>query len=57
MSEFAPTNDDLEGFARFVGISGTDIDLFHEAYYGLDTDIWEEEVEEEIPTSYKSKGM
>ncbi len=54
MSEFAPTNDDFDGFAKFVGISGTDIDLFHETYYGLDTEIWEEEVEEEIPTSYKS---
>ena len=43
-------NSDLEGFARFVGLSGTDTDLFYEAYYGLDNEEFEEElVLEELP--------
>lgn len=47
-------NNDLEGFAQFVGLSGTDIDLFYEAYYGMDTDIWEDVELEPTPKSYKS---
>ena len=46
--------DDLEGFAQFVGVKGSDADLFYEMYYELDTDVWELEFEEEAPTSYKS---
>lgn len=55
MSNFTE-NDDLEGFAHFVGLKGTDTDLFYEMYYELNSDAWEEEFieEEEIPKSYKS---
>lgn len=55
MSTFTE-NDDLEGFAQFVGLKGTDTDLFYEMYYELNSDAWEEEFieEEEIPKSYKS---
>lgn len=47
--------DDLEGFAHFVGLKGTDTDLFYEMYYDLDNEALEAELEEEeTPTSYKS---
>ena len=39
--------DDLESFARFVGVSGTDTDLFYEMYYEFDTEVWEHEFQEE----------
>lgn len=46
---------DLEGFAQFVGMKGTDTDLFYEMYYDLDTECWEEEFSEEpVPNSYRS---
>ncbi len=54
MSEYTEYSD-IEGFAQFVGTKGTDVDLFYEMYYSLDSESWEEEfVEEEVPTSYKS---
>lgn len=49
-------NTDLEGFARFVGSTGVDFDLFYEMYYGLDNEQLEEEIEEdchlELPGHY-----
>ena len=31
-------NDDLEAFANYLGLSGTDVDVFYESYYHLNSD-------------------
>ena len=31
-------NSDLETFSGFLGLNGTDADLFYEIYYSLDTE-------------------
>ena len=47
--------DLLDGFAKFIGVEGSDLDLFYEMYYDLDSHSWELEFEEEpVPLSYKS---
>ena len=47
MSDFMEC-DDLEAFARFIGVKGADTDLFYEMYYDFDTEVWEHEFEEDL---------
>ena len=32
---YTPQNSDLESFAKYLGLSGSDSDLFYESYYNL----------------------
>ncbi len=34
-------NSDLETFSEFLGLNGTDADLFYEVYYQLDSESWD----------------
>lgn len=54
MAPFVPDNTELEAFARYMGLTGLDADLFYETYYNLDCEEIEEEVSGEIPSTYKS---
>ena len=44
----APDHSELESFAKFIGLTGSDYDLFYETYYNLDNDAFEEELEQDI---------
>ena len=37
-------HDDLESFAKFIGLHGSDYDLFYETYYSLENEDYEEEL-------------
>ena len=57
MSE-VPQNSDLETFAKFIGLTGSDYDLFYEAYYSLENEDYEEELsqaEEDLIDTYYVK--
>ena len=47
VTELELTPDDLEVFARRLGLDGQDADLFYEVYYSLDNGEFERELEEE----------
>ena len=36
------TTDDLELYARYLGIEAGDFDVFYETYYGIEADVCEE---------------
>ena len=38
------TNEQLEDFASYLGLSGADADMFYESYYNMDVeDLYQEE--------------
>ena len=38
------SNEDLDDFAsEFLGLKGTDSDLFYESYYNINSDEWDED--------------
>jgi len=37
-------HDDVLSFANYLGLEGTDADLFYESYYNLDSDSFEYEM-------------
>ena len=41
-------NDDLEGFAEYLGFSGLDVDLFYEQYYEMNNESYDEYDYEEV---------
>ena len=47
VTELELTTDDLEAFARRLGLAGQDADLFYEVYYSLDNGEFERELEAE----------
>lgn len=49
-SEF--TTEDICDFAASLGFRGIDIDLFYEAYYDLNGDSYEEELEDDVKQCY-----
>ena len=57
MSNLTP-NDELETFAKFIGLTGQDYDLFYETYYNLENEGYEDELtqaEEDLIESYYIK--
>lgn len=57
MTAFVSDNSDFEQFAKYLGIQGSDVDLFYDTYYQLDTteiDMEYDVEEEPVPTTYKS---
>lgn len=42
----APDHSELESFAKFIGLTGSDYDLFYETYYSLENEDFEEELEQ-----------
>ena len=51
-------HDDLESFAKFIGLQGSDYDLFYETYYSLENEDYEEELsqaEEDLIETYFAK--
>ena len=57
MTAFVSDNSDFEQFAKYLGIQGSDVDLFYDTYYQLDTteiDMEYDVEEEPVPSTYKS---
>ena len=51
-------HDELESFAKFIGLQGSDYDLFYETYYSLEKEDYEEELsqaEEDLIETYFAK--
>lgn len=48
MCEFALSNEDLEIFSEYLGLSGIDADLFYETYYLKDTEEAQKIMEDEF---------
>lgn len=51
-------HDELESFAKFIGLQGSDYDLFYETYYSLENEDYEEELsqaEEDLIETYFAK--
>ena len=46
MNTLCENTSDLEMYARHLGFSGTDFDLFYESYYSIETDEIDELLEE-----------
>ena len=47
-------HDDVLDFAEYLGLSGTDADLFYESYYNLDNEEYEYDYDNVIEDSYES---
>jgi len=47
-------HDDVLDFAEYLGLSGTDADLFYESYYNLDNQEYEYDYDNVFEDSYES---
>ena len=56
MYHFVPDNDDLDEFAKYLGLEGTDVDMFYENYYGLYDELYDDYEAAEIEASYDSQA-
>lgn len=45
MKSLRENNSDLEVFAKRLGITGSDFDLFYETYYSMDTVAGDDDIE------------
>jgi len=46
-------NEDIEEFSKYLGLTGSDADLFYESYYNLTEDededlMWEETIKDQV---------
>ena len=46
MTDFELSNSDLEKYSEFLGFKGIDTDVFYEMYYQIESEEFEELIEE-----------